>query len=98
MIKMKRCFVLIIVILAFTFSGCFSQQLMKTINDAQKIKENQSQFINKPLKDLLKEIKPQIKCVTASPSINIYSSVGYFIFNFVDHKQIEKLASHNQIP
>lgn len=76
----------------------FFTTIDKTVNDAQKIKENQFQFINKPLKYLLKEIKPQIKCVTASPSINIYSSVGYFIFNFVDYKHKEKLESQNQIP
>jgi hypothetical protein len=90
--------IITILILVFSFSGCFSQHLMKTVNDARNIKENQSQFINKPLKDLLKEIKPQIKCVTASPSINIYSNVGYFIFNFIDYKQKEKLESHDQIP
>ncbi|MGI8584699.1 MAG: hypothetical protein ACR2KX_21125 [Chitinophagaceae bacterium] len=71
---------------------------MKTLNDAQKIKANEKQFINKPLKDLLKEIKPQIKRVTANPSKNIQSSVGYFIFNFVDSKQKDSLRAKEKIP
>ena len=66
--------------------------------DAQKIKANEQQFINKPLKELLKEIKPQIKRVTAGSSKNIQSSVGYFIFNFVDSKQKDSLRMINKTP
>jgi uncharacterized protein YcfL len=51
--KIKNIFV---VILLLSLVGCYSQQLMKTVSDAQKIKEKQSQFINKPMKELLKEI------------------------------------------
>jgi len=71
---------------------------MKTQNDVQNIKKNEKQFINQPLKDLIKEIKPQIKRVTANPSINIQSSVGYFIFNFVDSKQKDSLNAKRKIP
>jgi len=37
------------------------------VNDAKKILEHKEQFKNKPLKELLKEIKPPIKRADASP-------------------------------
>ncbi len=78
--------------------NCYSQQLVKTIDDSNKIKENEAQFLNKPLKILLKEIKPPIKRVTASPSNNLQSSVGYFVFKFVDSKQNDSLRTKKKIP
>ena len=42
-------------------TNCFSQQLVKKQADARLIIEQKVRFINKPLKDLLKEIKPEIK-------------------------------------
>ena len=95
---MKRLNFLSIFILIFASSSCYSQQMMKTQNDVQNIKKNEKQFINQPLKDLIKEIKPQIKRVTANPSKNIQSSVGYFIFNFVDSKQKDSLRAKRKIP
>jgi len=95
---MKRLNLLSIFILMFASSSCYSQQMMKTQNDVQNIKKNEKQFINQPLKDLIKEIKPQIKWVTANPSVNIQSSVGYFIFNFVDSKQKDSLNAKRKIP
>ena len=95
---MKKKNFLISFLILISSSSCFSQHLVKTIDDAQKIKANENQFINKPLKELLKEIKPQIKRVTATPSKNIQSSVGYFIFNFVDSKQKDSLRLKSKIP
>lgn len=95
---MKKVNLIFTILVLFSSSISFSQQLVQTVNDAQIIKANQEQFINKPLKELLKEIKPQIKRVTANPSKNIQSSVGYFIFNFVDEKQKDSLRSKNEIP
>jgi hypothetical protein len=95
---MKKINSLIVFLLLFSFYSCFAQQLMKTVNDAQKIKESEEIFLNKPLKELLKEIKPPIKRVTASPSKNIQSSVGYFIFNFVDSKQKDSLRAKRKTP
>jgi len=97
-IMMKKVENLFVVILFLSFAGCYSQQLMKTVSDANKIKENQSQFINKPMKDLLREINTPIKWVSASPSNNLDFSVGYFVFNFVDAKQKDRLSIENKIP
>jgi hypothetical protein len=95
---MKQLKCLFIFFIAFVSINCYSQQLLKTVNDAQKINANEELFINKPLKNLLNEIRPPIKRVTANPSINIQSSVGYFIFNFVDSKQKDSLRVKNKIP
>jgi len=70
---------------------------VQTVNDAQKIKTNKEQFINKPLKELLKEIKPPIKQMTAEHDA-YHIDGGYFIFNFVDSKQKDSLRSKNKIP
>jgi hypothetical protein len=95
---MKKVENLFIVILFLSLAGCYSQQIIKTVSDANKIKENQSLFINKPMKDLLREINTPIKWVSASPSNNLDFSVGYFIFNFVDAKQKDRLSIENKIP
>lgn len=78
-------------------SGCFSQ-MMRNINDSQKILENQEAFLNRPLKNLLKEIGPEIKMVTANPSNNSNSRLGYFIFRFIDAKKYDSLQRKNIYP
>ena len=54
-------------LILFSSCSCVSQQLVETVNDAKKILEHKEQFKNKPLKELLKEIKPPIKRADASP-------------------------------
>ena len=55
-------------------------------------------MINKPMKDLLREINTPIKWVSANLSNNFNFRVGYFIFNFVDAKQKDRLSIENKIP
>lgn len=77
----------ILTILTFTLllltTSCHAQ-MMRTLNDAQKLKINEKEFIGQPLKTLLKEIKPEIKMVSANPSTSNQVRLGYFIFRFVD--------------
>ena len=61
--------------------SCKAQQLVQTPNDAYKLKTNEQQFLNKPLKNLLKEIKPEIKFVLGTVD---YPS--YFSFRFITDK------------
>lgn len=61
-----------------------SQQLVQNIDDINKLKENEAIFINKPLKDLLKEIKPEIKI--AFPN----NEPPSFIFMFLTSEQFRK--------
>lgn len=85
-------------IVLFSAYSCFSQKLVQKESDVLKIEDNKAQFIGKPLKDLLKEIKPPIKRVMAQPSVNIQSYVGNFRFNFVDSKQKDSLKLKNKTP
>jgi len=64
---MKKIKLLIPFFILFSLHNCFSQQLVQTVSDAKKILEHKEQFKNKPLKELLKEIKPPIKRADASP-------------------------------
>jgi hypothetical protein len=55
---------------------CKAQEIVQTTTDAYKLKINEQQFINKPLKNLLKEIKPEIKTAGAS------NEEGHQFFSF----------------
>ena len=57
---MKNIFKTFAILLFLINYGC-NAQMVQTPADANKLKVNQQQFINKPLKEVLKEIKPQIK-------------------------------------
>jgi hypothetical protein len=60
--------------------------MVLTQNDVNKLRENEEQFINKPLKNLLKEIKPEIKLFRAE--IDQYS---YFSFYFISNDEALRL-------
>ncbi len=63
--------------LVFLLINCSCKaQMVQTTKDVYLLKTNAQQFINKPLKDLLKEIKPQI--ITGSGS----NEEGYQYFSF----------------
>lgn len=64
--------------------SCKGQQMVQVPNDVHKIKTNEALFINKPLRNLLKEIKPEIKTAGAN---NGFPS--YFSFSFKDYKQLK---------
>jgi len=73
-------------------------QLVKTPSDSYKIEQSQQLFINKPLKDLIKEIKPPIKMLTASHVPDHESITGFFMFKFVDSNQADSLQKLGKIP
>lgn len=62
--------------------------MVQTPNDVNKLQENEQQFINKPLKNLLKEIKPEIKLFRAE--IDQHS---YFSFYFISHNELLRLPT-----
>ncbi|AWK04316.1 hypothetical protein HYN56_08730 [Flavobacterium crocinum] len=70
---MKNLFKIIILCLLFCYSS-YAQQLVENTKDMSLLKENEFLFVNKPLKDLLKEIRPEIKTV--------FVIDRYFCFNF----------------
>ena len=70
----------ILVSLVFLINySCKAQQMVQTTADVPKLKTNEQQFINKPLKLLLKELKPEIK-TAAVTNEGWYS---YFRFKFI---------------
>jgi hypothetical protein len=72
----------------FTFLinlSCKGQQMVQTTKDVNKLKINEQQFVNKPLKYLLNELKPQIKSAHA-----INDNPYFFSFRFRTPEQYVK--------
>ncbi|MDN3672505.1 hypothetical protein QWY99_05465 [Flavobacterium branchiarum] len=65
--------------------GCKAQQMVQTPNEAYKLKENEQQFLNKPLKNLLAQIKPEIKFILGTVD---YPS--YFSFRFITREELSR--------
>ncbi|PWA11561.1 hypothetical protein [Flavobacterium laiguense] len=66
--KMKNILKTIAILFLFANNSCKAKQMVQTTKDVYLLKTNEQQFINKPLKDLLKEIKPEIKTAWATLS------------------------------
>ncbi|OMQ09092.1 hypothetical protein [[Flexibacter] sp. ATCC 35103] len=66
--------------------NCTAQQMVQTTKNVYLLKTNEQQFLNKPLKHLLQEIKPEIKTADATNDDPIY----YFSFKFRTLKQRKK--------
>jgi hypothetical protein len=66
-------------------NSCKAQQMVQTTKDVYKLKINEQQFVNKPLKDLLKELKPEIKAAWATQDFP-----DYFSFRFRTQDQQKK--------
>jgi hypothetical protein len=82
---MKNTLKIFAILLILTNYSCKVKQLVQTPTEATKLKTNEQQFINKPLKILLKEIKPEIK--------NVLGTIGdpsYFAFNFISREEIKQ--------
>lgn len=59
---------------------------MPTVYDAQKLKDNDSLFLDKPLSALLKEIGPEIVTVSTS-SHRAHNALSYLIFKFIRREE-----------
>jgi len=82
---MKNTIRLIAVLVLLISAGCKAQQMVQIPADVYKLKANEQKFINKPLKNLLKEIKPEIKLVMGNLD---YPS--YFSFRFQSREELRK--------
>ncbi|GIQ57921.1 hypothetical protein Flavo103_10570 [Flavobacterium collinsii] len=78
-----------LIFLFLTFSCSAQQQMVQTTKDAFKLKENEQHFINKPLKYLLKEIKPEIKLGYANNDEG-HSYFGFKFTTLLERKKNEK--------
>lgn len=73
-------------------SNCKAQQMVQTPNDTYKLKENEQQFLNKPLINLLKEIKPEIK--TAFGNL---ATPSFFSFRFISPEELNHHVSGRKL-
>ncbi|KLT70627.1 hypothetical protein [Flavobacterium sp. ABG] len=80
---MKKIFKIVAILFLITNTSCQAQQMVQTPNDAYKLKTNEIQFLNKPLKNLLKEIKPEIKI-----AFGTLDAPSYFVFRFIDIQEL----------
>ena len=74
-----------ILFLLLNFS-CKAQQLIQTTKDVHQLRINNQQFINRPLRELLREIKPQIKAAWG----NNEGGNQFFSFKFIDQDEIKR--------
>ena len=87
---MKNTLKIFVILFLLMNYSCKAQQMVQTANDAHKLKINEQQFLNKPLKYLLNEIKPEIK--TAFGTLDFPS---YFSFRFIDSEEIRRRPVEN---
>ena len=67
-------------------TSCKAQQMVQSISDVYKLKTNEQQFVNKPLKYLLSEVKPEIKMAIATRDYP-----DYFVFKFISVEELNLL-------
>ena len=79
---------------SFSFLFLFSAaschyKMVRSISESKKLEINQKEFIGRPLKVLLKEIRPQIKFAYGNPDNNSSNIVGgtFIKFFFVDRNE-----------
>ena len=99
-IKMKQLFNIFCAAFLLAITSCNTQKLVLKVNDAKKLEANKDNFIGKPLKKVLSEIKPKIKYVYGIPENTSAEAIGgtYFTFYFVDKEDGKKRINVNDIP
>jgi hypothetical protein len=94
---MKQSFkILTFVILFIASASCYAQQMVRKTSDAKKLEINKSEFIGKPLKNLLKEIGPTIATALGSPGSTEQPS--FFNFYFSQKKEYDNYRKQNKFP
>lgn len=77
-----------IILFVFANISCKAQQMVQTPNDVYKLKANEEQFLSKPLKNLLKEIKPEIQSAFGVKVPKGYPC--YFMFSFNSSNELKQ--------
>ncbi len=75
--NMKHTLNTLFILFLFVTYSCKAQQMVQVPEDAMSLKKNEQQFLNKPLKNLLNQIKPEIKTGSLA---NDFPSYFYFKF------------------
>jgi hypothetical protein len=82
---MKNTMKIIAIIFLLINNSC-KAQMVQTTKDVYLLKTNEQQFINKQLKNILNELKPQIKIAGATNE----EGFQYFSFKFRTKEQLNK--------
>ncbi|MCD0476177.1 hypothetical protein LPB87_17425 [Flavobacterium sp. EDS] len=80
-----KIFAILFLLLSYS---CKAQQLVQAPQDLYTIKAKEQLFLNKPLKNLLKEIKPEIK--TAFGTLSPLGTPSYFSFMFLSPQELKQ--------
>ena len=95
---MKKKFVLLMLVgCFFTITSC-SQNIMRTLGDASKIKTKQQDYIGKTLNSLLSDIKVPILNVIVNQRKDSNEAPGHFFFQFNDLKQVDSIRAAGSYP
>ena len=88
---------ILIILSLLVYTSCFSQQLVKKQSDLRLLIDQRERFINKPLKELLKEIKPPIKFAFGTDAKD-HGMPANITFKFVTHQEYLILKEVNKFP
>lgn len=97
---MKQLLKFLILILLLTTTSCHAQKMVQKASEAKKLEIDKQQFIGKPLKVLLAQIKPKIEFVYGNPD-NTWGEVTggtYLKFHFVDRDKYKETLKKNKTP
>ncbi|KIA99186.1 hypothetical protein OA93_06025 [Flavobacterium sp. KMS] len=92
---MKDILKIFVIVGFFIQNNSYAQQLVQNTSQVYLLKDNEELFINKPLKDLLKEIKPEIK--TAAVFNNEASSLFGFRFTTLAQQRKNEGAIEDRV-
>lgn len=84
-------------IMFFSFNSCHAQ-VVETIADVPKLIDKQQQFVNKPLRILLDQIKPVILNAQGSPEEADENRTGTIIFYFVPKEEYQDRKKRGMDP
>lgn len=95
---MKKIRFLLLTAFMASMISCHAQKLIMKSTDAPKLNEVKEQFIGKPLKDLLSEIKPQIKTALGNPEEASASRLANISFLFVNKDEYLEMKKNGLTP
>lgn len=97
---MKQLFNIFFAVFLLTNTSCNTQKFVTKINDAKKLETNKNNFIGKPLREALSEIKPKIKYIYGNPENRSTEAIGgtYFTIYFVSKEVGKKRITAKDTP
>lgn len=82
----------------FLLTWCQGQKLMQKLEDAKKLQQQQEKFVNKPLKNLLAQISPEIKSTIGDVECINKKKMNTIIFYFEERKDFLRRKQKSENP